>query len=671
MSPNNRITAITAKKEVIPKMERKKQEIFTNIENILDYSKAWSSQGKSKRAPARPPKQPISTNIEKRNIYKIFEKERDTLTLVEGLIKTRYVTNKETANQAFKEIESCEGTLSLDIETYPKLGGSGLDPFTSEIRLIQIYVGGESVYVFDLHNISLESFPASLWKRPIVCHNALFELKHLLHRGIELDQVGCTMIMGYLLQGYSRGGNLSLKGLAKEHLGIEISKEEQRSDWSQKTLSQKQIDYAAADAVITHQLFLKLRQEVCNRGLLEIYTIRKGAQKALARTMLNGVFFNIKSHDVLISGWEKKELQYRENLTKILGNIKLGSQKQLNVWLNKNIDQKTLLKWSKTANGLFSVSSKVICRFKDSISWYEDYAQYKKYNKKITTYGKKMQRHIHSSTGRMQPDFLLAGTDTGRLSSRNPNIQQFPRDPEFRELFEAPKGKVLIVADYSQIELRVAAIVSKDKVMMEAYEKGEDLHKKTAAALLDIQEKDVTKEQRQRAKAVNFGFLFGQGARGFVDYAKDDYGVDVTLEEAVESKNKFLETYPDLKRWQMRTRSDAKRALKVKTPSGFVRRFKEAKHTYNQSLNTPIQGGAAEVLLKALALVDNSLDHSQAKIVNCIHDEIILESCESYKEEASTILETSMITAFSAVFPTQTTKNLIETKSASNWRNAK
>ena len=646
-------------------------KIFTNIENILDDRKAWLSKDTPKKSTDKIPKQASSLSIEKRNIYKIFEIERDTPTLDGCSLKINYITNKEAANQAFKEIESSEGALSLDIETYPKPGGCGLDPFTSEIRLIQIYVGGENVCVFDLHDIPLESFPTSLWKKPIVCHNALFELKHLLHRGIELDQVGCTMIMGYLLQGYSRGGNLSLKGLAKEHLEIEISKEEQLSDWSQKSLTQNQIDYAAADAVITHQLFLKLRKDLRDRGLLDVYSLRKDSQKSLTRMMLSGVFFNLDLHNDLIKDWKDKESFHKENLSQVLGDINLNSNKQLNVWLNEHIDQKILSKWPKTSKGSLSVTSKVISRFREELSWSNDYLKYKQFFKKGSTYGKKMQRHIHPSTGRIHPNFLLTGTDTGRLASRNPNVQNFPRDPEFRELFEAPKNKILIVSDYSQIELRVAAIVSQDQTMMEAYEKGEDLHKKTAAAVLGIQEKDVTKEQRQLAKAVNFGFLFGQGAEGFVNYAKDTYGVDVTIEEAIEAKSKFLETYPDLKRWQVRTRSNAKLSLKVKTPSGFVRRFKEAKHTYNQSLNTPIQGGAAEVLLQTLALLDKALDQSKAKIVNCIHDEIILESLENYKDEASTILEDSMIAAFSAVFPTGSTKNLIETKSAKNWREAK
>lgn len=645
--------------------------IFTNIEKHLSDSSAWSTQDRAGKETNKEIKQPSPMCIEKKNIYKIFEKEKCIVTLDKCSLKTIHITNKEEADQAFKEIESSEGALSLDIETYPKEGGNGLDPFTSEIRLIQIYFGGESVYVFDIDYISLKSFPLSLWQRPIVCHNALFELKHLLHRGVDLKQVGCTKLMGFTLQGYSRGGNLSLKGLTKQHLGIDISKEEQLSDWSQNDLTQEQIEYAANDAVVTYQLFLKLRKDLYHAGLLDVYAVRKGAQKALTRMMLNGVFFNAELHNNLIQMWKRKEILHKENLSQILGDINLNSNKQLNAWLHENIDHKVLSKWPKTATGSLSVTSKVISRFRHQLPWSEDYLNYKQFFKKGSTYGKKMQRHIHPITGRMHPDFLLTGTDTGRLASKNPNVQNFPRDPDFRELFEAPNGKVLIVADYSQIELRVAAIISQDRAMMEAYEKGEDLHKKTAAALLGIKEEMVTKQQRQLAKAVNFGFLFGQGAEGFVNYAKDTYGVNVTLEEAVDAKNKFLQTYPDLKRWQIRTRADARQSLKVKTPCGFIRRFQDPKHTYNQSLNTPIQGGAAEVMLKALHLLDTTLDHSKAKMVNCIHDEIILESLEEYKEEASKILETSMIDAFTVVFPSQTTKNLIETKSAKNWRNAK
>ena len=649
-------------------MDRKKSQIFTNIKKALDCSKAWVTQDKPFELSHKTCKTPSLPPIEKRVIYNIFEKENSILP---PDIAVKYITSIDDATSAFKEIAVAKGALSLDIETYPKEGGHGLDPFTSKIRLVQLYFGGKSVYVFDLHSVSLKAFPDHIWKRPIICHNALFELKHLLHRGIELAQVGCTMLMGFVLQGYSRGGNISLKGLAKKHLGIDLSKEEQLSDWSQQSLTKEQIDYAAADAVVTHRLFLKLRQEICRRDLLDAYILRRESQKALVKIMLNGVFFNAEAHNKLIESWKEKESYHNKNILKILGEVNLNSSKQLNLWISNNVDPKILDTWPKTSAGSLSVTSKIVSRFKDSIPWYEDYLQYKKYFKKGSTYGKKMQRHIHPFTGRIHPDFLLAGTDTGRLASRNPNIQNFPRDSEFRELFEAPEGSVLVVADYSQIELRVAAIVSKDKAMIQAYEKGEDLHRKTAAVLLDIPESQITKEQRQLAKAVNFGFLFGQGAEGFVNYAKDTYNVDVSLEEAIKAKDKFLETYPDLKCWQRQTRSEARRSLKVKTPSGFIRKFTEAKHTYNQSLNTPIQGGAAEVMLQALTLVDKTLDQSKAKIVNCIHDEIILESFEEYKDEASRILKDSMIAAFSALFPMQTTKSLIEVKTAKNWRNAK
>lgn len=652
----------------------KKVKIFQNIENTLDNTNVSSIQNRSNEQ-ALIKQEDTSTSLSNREIY-IYYFNNNSILQVEksgssGNPQIEYVTSTVCAERAFNELEQATTPVALDIETYPKEGGSALDPFTSEIRLVQCYSGGDKAYVFDLHHIPLSSFPSSIWKKPIVCHNALFELKHLLHRGCPLENVGCTMLMGFVLQGYSKGGDLSLKGLSKKYLGIELSKEEQLSDWSAGELSKSQIEYASKDAVVAYQLFQYLHQELSERGLLTSYILRRDAQIPIARMMLNGTAFNVNSHNQLIEKWKEQESYYQEKLNQSLGSINLDSPKQICECLTNHVNRDLLSKWPKTAKGNLATGSKVIARFRDHISWADDFFHFKKIHKKSTTYGKKLQRHIHPNTGRIHPEILLAGTDTGRLSSRKPNVQNFPRDDQFRELFESPEGKVLIVADYSQIELRVASIVAQDIAMLGIYERGEDLHKKTASAVIGISENTVTKEQRQLAKAVNFGFLYGQGAEGFVTYAKDNYGVDVTLEEATQAKDRFLSAYPDLRRWQYRTRRDARSSLKVRTPCGFIRRFKDPKHTYNQALNTPIQGGASEVMLKALYLLDQSVDYEKAKLVNCIHDEIVLEVDEDYKEKAIKVLEGSMIKAFSTIFPTESTNKLVEVKSAKNWRDAK
>ncbi len=583
-----------------------------------------------------------------------------------------YIRSETEVKNAIADLLESRGVLALDIETYPQKGGSGLDPFSSEIRLMQIYDGGKHIYVFDLKNIPIDVFPSDLWKRPIICHNALFELKHLLHRNCPLENIGCTMLMAFILKGRAITAGLSLKKLAYEYLGIELSKEEQLSDWSKDTLTQKQINYAAIDALVTYHLFQNLRKLTKEKGLSRAYEARRDAQMCIAKMMLKGLYLNTDKHSKLIKEWKGKELLYKQNVLDYLGNdINLNSSKQLGVCLEKNLSKDILDKWPRTDKGALCTQSKIILRYSDRLNWGEDYKYYKNYAKKLSTYGESLQSFVHPKTGRIHPDILLSGTDTGRMSSRNPNSQNFPRMDEFRSLFEAPKGKILLVADYSQIELRVASIVTKDKVMKESYEKGLDLHRKTASAITGIEEEKITKDQRQLAKAVNFGFLYGQEAKGFVNYARDIYGVTLSYDEAVEAKEKFLTTYKELKEWQLDTRADAKRTLQVATPLGYVRHFDDQKKTYNQSLNTPIQGGGAEVMLRALYFLNLSLDWSKSALINCVHDELILECDDDYIEEGSQILKDTMIKGFLDVFPDETINNLVTVTYGLNWQEAK
>ena len=250
-----------------------------------------------------------------------------------------------------------------------------------------------------------------------------------------------------------------------------------------------------------------------------------------------------------------------------------------------------------------------------------------------------------------------------------------PRDPEFRALFSAAAGMCLVVADYSQIELRVAALLSKDKAMLDAYRSGEDLHRKTAAAVLGIDPTSVTKEQRRMAKAVNFGLLYGQGAEGLSRYAKASYGLDMTVEEAERARNAFHRAYPQLHRWQTRTAGEAKRLNRVNTPGGRVRDFSSEKngYRYTESLNTPVQGSAAEVLLETLAVLDKHLSGLNAKLVNIIHDELVLEVATKDAEAAKLAVEQAMIEGYLAIFPDaeDTTQNLVEAHIRINWEAAK
>jgi DNA polymerase I len=176
--------------------------------------------------------------------------------------------------------------------------------------------------------------------------------------------------------------------------------------------------------------------------------------------------------------------------------------------------------------------------------------RFKELEKQLSTYGHRLASRRHPVTGRLHPSFKIGGASSGRLSVEKPNVQNPPRGPTFRALFIPPPGHVMIGADYSQIELRVAALLSKDRNMLGAYERGEDLHRLTAASVAGVAPADVTPEQRTAAKAVNFGNLYGQGPDGLAKTARLKYGVEMTREEAANALHRFHAAYPDLAAWK-------------------------------------------------------------------------------------------------------------------------
>ena len=188
------------------------------------------------------------------------------------------------------------------------------------------------------------------------------------------------------------------------------------------------------------------------------------------------------------------------------------------------------------------------------------------------------------------------------------------------------EGYNLIGLDYSQQELRVSALVTQDKELLRIYLEGEDADTATAAMILNIPKEKVGKEQRQLAKALNFGLLYGQGAKGLAEYAKRNYGVEMTIEEAEKHRAKFFKIYKGLRAWQKNTGNRVEITKKIDTPCGRTRNFgRETKgYSYTVALNHPIQGGAAEITLNALIRLLPMLTE-ECRLVNVVHDEILLE----------------------------------------------
>jgi DNA polymerase-1 len=260
--------------------------------------------------------------------------------------------------------------------------------------------------------------------------------------------------------------------------------------------------------------------------------------------------------------------------------------------------------------------------------------------------------HIQSD-GRIHGRFEPLGTATGRFSSREPNLQNIGRG-EIREAFTAPEGMRLIVADYSQIELRAAAAIAGETKMVDAYKAGADLHKQTAATVLGIDESEVTKAQRQTGKLASFGLLYGQSAPGLVKYAATSYGVTLDEDQAHEIRHAFFRTYSRLRQWHGESHQHAQaKASEVRTRTGRRRLIPDNASDWERFtalVNTPVQGGTADGMKHALVLISQRLPET-ARIVSTVHDEVVVECAEETAESCKQVITTAMVEAMADLFP--------------------
>ena len=251
-------------------------------------------------------------------------------------------------------------------------------------------------------------------------------------------------------------------------------------------------------------------------------------------------------------------------------------------------------------------------------------------SKKASTYGNKWTENVHPVTGRVHADWKQIGASTGRMSCAKPNLQNLPRDPGYRACFRPAEGRVMIKADYAQIELRIAAEMAPDARMKQAFIEGQDLHA-TTATLLRGKEKtgDVTPDERQLAKAVNFGLIYGMGAKSLADNARTSFGQELDEAEAAGIRRRYFEAYPGIRNWQQ----IHGRKAETRTVLG-RRRILDGDRYYTARLNSPIQGTGADGLKLALVKMWESRDDIDAFPVLAIHDEIVVEAPAEKAREA-------------------------------------
>lgn len=552
----------------------------------------------------------------------------------------KFVEDGEQLAEMLKPLQTCP-VIAVDTET------TGLDPLKDKIRLIQIAAENYPVIIIDLfkvHRETLDPLAELLRGEPIkVLQNAKFDLKFLQQAGLPIvGKLFDTMIAAQLLDAGVRSHGYNLAELVKVYLGEDLSKEQQRSDWSNPNLSSEQLEYAARDAAILLRLREVMKPKLKNARLVETAKLEFDCLGAIAQMELNGMLLDLSRWDSLRQELERSRDQLADGLRKQLQPALLSTQLDIlgnQTSLNLDSQQQVLEALQQMGVAVKNTSKLSLIPLAEEHPPVRALLDYRKAAKAVQAFASSLPKHVHPITGRIHPDYQQMGAATGRMSCRNPNLQQIPRDKIFRSCFIPAPGHCLVVADYSQIELRVAAELSGDRRMIEAYQNDEDLHRLTAALIADKSLDQVEKSERQAAKAVNFGLIYAMGAKGLAEYAYNNYGVQMSLKQAETFRKRYFEAYQGIARWH----GAIKRRLprEMRTVGDRLRRWQD-EPKLTELLNTPVQGTAADITKAALVRLPTALKETGARLIGTVHDEILLEAPEDTANQAAQILQQVM-----------------------------
>ena len=490
-------------------------------------------------------------------------------------------------------------------------------------------------------------------------------------------RLDCTMQAAGLMLGVEFGGGRSLANAAKQFLGVEVPKDLQTSDWAAPKLSAGQIAYAATDAILAWRLWPLLTDQLCQAGRWAPYELQRSAIPAVVSMELRGLGIDLAEHRRQSVAWSAELADARREYQALTGDAPPSKPAEVQAWLARVLDADTLANWPRTASGQLSIKDTHLKRLIHIPSCRPVLAMLAT-AKLISTFGPKLAEMVNPVTGRLHASFNIAGTKAGRFSCTKPNLQQLPsaKAPDFKRCIVPAPGNLLVGCDWSQVELRAAAWISGDIALTQLYADGRDLHTENAALIAGVALEDVTKEQRQGAKAVSFGALYGMQAPGLVEYAFDAYGVHLSTQDAEQALEKFFRSYPQLDRWRWDNWHECQRRQQVHIGAG---RVVEAvwefggRLRFTQCCNLPIQGICADAMLRAITLVHARLQRQRIRggLVATVHDELLLEVAEQDAEHARDILHATMVEAFELTFPDAPTNNLAEARIGRTWAELK
>jgi DNA polymerase-1 len=492
-------------------------------------------------------------------------------------------------------------------------------------------------------------------KEKAVGQNLKFDIPILCRHKIQLDKFHAdTMLMSYVLN--STATRHGMDKLASYYLDYETIKYGDVAGTASKQISFSEVEidvatnYAAEDADITLRLYNKLegllKDKPTQKKLLE--DIEYPLVHVLSKVEQNGAKIDKEKLAAHSEELAKKISYLSTQAFKIAGEeFNLDSPKQLLEVLYEKLKLPVL---KKTPKGQPSTNEETLQRLSEEYELPKIILQYRTLAKLKSTYTDSLIKIENPATQRIHTSYQQAITSTGRLSSTEPNLQNIPiktsEGRRIREAFVPEKGNVLISADYSQIELRIMAHLSKDKNLTNAFNKGLDVHSSTAAEVFGVNIENVTDEQRRSAKAINFGLMYGMSAFGLTRQ------LDIPRADAQKYLDTYFERYTGVKDYMANTKAQAKEDMFVETIMGrrlYLNEINAANGLRRQAaeraaINAPLQGSAADIIKKAMIDINAFLDKElpQTKMIMQVHDELIFETPKANAEEILNLMKDMM-----------------------------
>ena len=539
------------------------------------------------------------------------------------------------------------GYVAIDCET------DNLSPMIANIVGFSMAIeNGEAIYIplnhksinnENIKQIQLKEFLEII--KPFLENEAIlkigqnikYDLIILKRLGITVKNLDDTMLMSYVLSSGKNGHNLDeLSKIYCDHDTIKFSDvtkvEKKKVSFDYVDLNSA-LEYAAEDADITFRLWKILKEKLLKDKLYSFYFyIEKPLIEIILDMEITGIKVDEKKLEKLSKEFEIKikeieKLIYDESKEK----FNIGSPKQLGETL---FDKMSLPFGKKGKSGNYQTDVSILEKLKDSkISIAQNVLDWRQFNKLKTTYCEGLISRKNKITNRIHTSYGMSSTITGRLSSNDPNLQNIPiktnEGKGIRKAFISEKKHKIVSIDYSQIELRLLAHIANIKVLKKSFENNKDIHSITAMQVFQVNEDELSSELRRRAKTINFGIIYGISAFGLANQ------LDISNSEAKQYIEKYFKQYPGIKEYMTSTVSFCKKNGFVKTPFGrrifipYINDKNVSRRNFGErsAINAPIQGGAADMIKKAMIKVSNYLknEHLKSKMLLQVHDELIFE----------------------------------------------